>query len=239
MRTRFRGVGRYRAGMLRQSFIVAVGESDCESLGDGFLLQPANALSSLAFSIAGGLILVWAARAHGHERVVRLVVGFTVVLTGFGSLLYHGVDSTAARILHDGTFLATIWVLAVVNLARTHQRIRSVMWSLVLVGIGGITAAAAVIPRSTNLLAVVVVAAFIAADVRLRRLGLVHQVLWTVGVGAMGIAITALVVGRTGSPLCEPNSLFQGHALLHGLAAVAITLYVAATSDPDTNRIVQ
>jgi hypothetical protein len=38
--------------------------------------------------------------------------------------------------------------------------------------------------------------------------------------------------GRTGSPLCDPDSLLQGHAAWHLLGAAALTCWAAATLDP-------
>ena len=52
-----------------------IGDSDCETIGTGFLAQPINAVSSLSFSLAGLVVVWWATRVQGTERVVRIVFG--------------------------------------------------------------------------------------------------------------------------------------------------------------------
>ncbi|MGH2735388.1 MAG: hypothetical protein ACRDKZ_07405 [Actinomycetota bacterium] len=76
---------------------MALGASDCERIGDGFLAQPVNALSSLAFVAAGLWILSW-----GNRRVPT-AFGWVVLATGVGSFLFHGPQPAFARPAHDGT----------------------------------------------------------------------------------------------------------------------------------------
>jgi hypothetical protein len=46
---------------------------------------------------------------------------------------------------------------------------------------------------------------------------------WTaLGLTALGLAVWA--TSRSGGPLCRPESLFQGHAVWHGFAALALAL---------------
>ena len=73
--------------------------ADCERLHDGLLDEPVNTLSSLAYVAAGAC--VWR-----HDRVQ----GGALMLAGAGSVAYHGVGGSAARVLHD----VSIVLLAVV-----------------------------------------------------------------------------------------------------------------------------
>ena len=50
------------------------------------------------------------------------------------------------------------------------------------------------------------------------------------GLTAIAIGGIAFLLGRTGSPLCRPDSLFQWHALWHVLVAVALVAYAYAIS---------
>jgi hypothetical protein len=59
----------------------------CERLGAGFWAEPVNALTNLAFVIAG-LWGVVAARRSGSGRFVE-VLGWWVVAIGIGSFLFH------------------------------------------------------------------------------------------------------------------------------------------------------
>jgi hypothetical protein len=49
-----------------------------------------------------------------------------------------------------------------------------------------------------------------------------------VGLAAIALGGVAFLLGRTGSPLCNPASLFQWHALWHVLVAVALVAYAHA-----------
>jgi len=51
-----------------------------------------------------------------------------------------------------------------------------------------------------------------------------------VGLAAIAFGGIAYLLGRTGSPLCRPESLFQWHALWHVLVAVALVAYAYAIS---------
>jgi hypothetical protein len=213
-----------------QSTILAAGQGDCESLDSGVLLQPVNAVSSLAFTVVGLAIVWWARKAHGHERILRIVFGTVMVATGFGSFGFHGFDHPLAQFSHDITFLALVWMLATINVAEVLGWSRKTGWMVVGFGVALLSAVLAVGPTVTNILTVVVTAALIGSDVVLERRGGIARPWWIASLVAMAIAVAAFILGRTGAPLCDPDSVFQGHALWHLFAAAAIGMYFVATS---------
>ena len=78
-----------------------IGGSDCEEIGEGLLVQPVNALSSLAFVAAGIAVAV---RARGLDVAMKRQAWFfaaLLVLTGLGSVIYHGPQWPGARFMHD------------------------------------------------------------------------------------------------------------------------------------------
>ncbi len=78
-----------------------IGSSDCERIRDGRLAQPVNALTSLAFVAAAGVVL---ARTRGRDRDRRgevLAYGTILALVGFGSVAFHGPQPPGARAMHD------------------------------------------------------------------------------------------------------------------------------------------
>jgi hypothetical protein len=78
-----------------------MGCSDCERIRDGWLAQPVNALSSLAFVGAAGVVL---ARTWGLARDRRGEVagyGAMLALVGLGSVAFHGPQPPGARAMHD------------------------------------------------------------------------------------------------------------------------------------------
>jgi hypothetical protein len=84
-------------------------------------------------------------------------------------------------------------------------------------------------PASTVLLVGAVTAAVVAEAVLVRRPrpdggGRVGRV---VLVAALAVGVTAYLLGRTGGPMCRPDSLLQPHALWHLLTAVAMAAWAA------------
>jgi len=77
--------------------VLALGGSDCEALHDGWLGQPVNSLSSLAYVVAGAYVL----QMRGPPAP-----GVALGAVGLGSLLYHGPMPSWAEVLHDGSLVA-------------------------------------------------------------------------------------------------------------------------------------
>jgi hypothetical protein len=217
--------------MFRQALILVAGDTDCETIHDGWLLQPVNALSSLVFSVAGVAVIAWARRTEGHERTLRTIFGVAMIATGVGSFLFHGFDSSLAQFLHDITFLVTIWILAVINVTEMQRRSRYFGWGIVGVGAGVFSVVLLIGPQITNILTIIVIAALVGADIVLHRRGSVRTMWYWAALAAMVLAIAAFLLGRSSGPLCDPDSIFQGHAAWHVLAAIAVTSYFVATSD--------
>jgi hypothetical protein len=51
-------------------------------------------------------------------------------------------------------------------------------------------------------------------------------------VAALAAAVTLNLLGRTGAPLCQPDSLVQGHAAWHVLTAAAVMTWLDAWPNP-------
>ena len=87
--------------MFRISVPTPLGASDCEAIRDGWLAQPTNAVSSLAYVAAGA----WLGRrlVTRHGGVTPLGAGYVALLVGngLGSFVYHGPQVTGAEVAHD------------------------------------------------------------------------------------------------------------------------------------------
>ncbi|MEZ5176070.1 MAG: hypothetical protein R2823_07680 [Acidimicrobiia bacterium] len=216
--------------MVHLGRVLHAGGGDCEALAARGLLQAANAISSLGFSVAGVLIILWARSAPGVERSYRIGFGSLMVATGIGSFVYHGSAAESGQFLHDFTFLATIWTLAMISFGR----VRGMPWTLTWGSVAGGSAVLALLlvaaPSITNLLTAGLVVALIASDIVLARSGHLARGWRVAAIVLMSAAIVAYFVGRTGGPLCEPGSLLQPHAIWHLLAAGALAAYFVATS---------
>lgn len=98
------------------------GGTDCEAFAGGYLTQPVNALSSLAYVLVGALLI---GRARGLPRPARWLTGgggLLAVLVGAGSFAYHGPQPSAGRLLHDVPVDALVAAAAAVVLARLARR---------------------------------------------------------------------------------------------------------------------
>ena len=99
--------------------VAALGGADCERIRSGWLAQPANAVSSLAY-VGVGVWLLWRARADGAHRGALLAAGAAMVGVGLGSFAYHGPQPGWASAAHDASIVALavtlvsvhVWLLA-------------------------------------------------------------------------------------------------------------------------------
>lgn len=208
-----------------------MGGSDCESIGDGFLAQPVNAVSSLTFSIIGVVSIWWAMRVEGNERAVRIVFGLLMVFTGAGSVMFHGPQGPGSQFGHDVTFLVTVWFVAIINIAETLRWKRVAEWGVIAAGGLALSVVLVLAPGLTNVLMVATVISLIVSDVILHRRGRVRTRWYVASLVALVAAVAMFLLGRTGGPLCEPDSLFQGHGMWHLLGALALGAYFVATSE--------
>ena len=219
-----------------QVLFARLGESDCETIDAGFFAQPVNALSSFTFSIIGLVVSGWSTRVQGHERVVRIGFGSLMVMTGLGSVLFHGPQGPGSQFGHDVTFLVTVMFIAVLNVSEAYHWRRPIGWAVF--GVGSVVLGLSLIASSslTNVLMVIVVAALVTSDIALHRRGRIRTTWYVASLVLTAAAVIMFLLGRTGALLCDPESLFQGHALWHALAALALGSYFVATSDARVYR---
>lgn len=92
---------------------VGLGASDCERLRGGWLAQPVNATTSLAYLGASAVIAHRAAdpgtRAHGLALGFAAMVG----LVGVGSVAFHGPQPRGAKAMHDLPIIGVVGMAAV------------------------------------------------------------------------------------------------------------------------------
>jgi hypothetical protein len=156
----------------------------------------------------------------------HLVYGSLVALNGAGSVALHGPYPPWADLAHDLPLVALAAYVAVDAAADLRGTPLSAAWWVMPVVVAAPVVAVA--PDWGDLvqagLAVVTVAlSLMRARVRpaLRRSILTSMAI--LGVGALVGTLT-----RSGAPLCRPDSLFQGHAVWHVLAALALWLLAPA-----------
>jgi hypothetical protein len=217
-----------------EPILASLGAGDCERLLDGPLVQPVNAWTSLAYTVVGLALIVTFTASRGRERTYRVVFGVLLALTGIGSFLYHGPQSSGAGFAHDITFLAALWFLVSIDLGPGLGRPARFTWSLFAGLTAGTGAILLAFPTVTNLLTGVAVVALIVSDVTLRRRGGTDGRLIGIALGLFAVSLVSNVLGRTGGPFCSPGSLVQYHAFWHTLSAMALGAYYLSTVGPRT-----
>ncbi|MGH3668326.1 MAG: hypothetical protein ACRDWF_07090 [Acidimicrobiia bacterium] len=181
--------------------------ADCEAIGVGFLGQPINALTTLAFVLTG--IIVIARRRDGGW------IGIGLIATGIGSLLFHGPMPPGNEWAHDVTLA---WLLTIVaGLGSRWERLTHLP-ALAVIGISF-----AMLPVIADPLAIAMtVVAVISILRRDRTAATVAPLLLLAAAAVFGR------LGATGGPLCDPESLFQPHAVWHLGAATAVAWWALA-----------
>lgn len=199
----------------------------CELVADGPLHEPVSAVTSLAFVVAAAAIPVVAGRAAGRlgpgddpRRTLSYAV--LVAAVGIGSAVQHGPDPSWSDLAHDAPLLATVAFVGADALADlTGRRRRWWWWALPTTAILPVVLNA---PRAGDVTQAIVAATAIGLSLarararpRLRTRTLLALALLAIG-GAIG------TLSRAGGPLCVPESVWQGHAVWHVLAAAALVV---------------
>ena len=213
-----------------------MGSSDCEQIGQGLLAQPANTLSSLAYVLAGVLLLRRSLAGRTGARTMPMVYAVAVIGVGIGSAAFHGPMPAWGRFAHDLSIAAVLaFVIGYdVALARGASANAGVA---MFVGITGACAVVlAVAPDAGNALDAVLVAGAVVAEIGASRSAAGRATadgrLWIVIAGVVTIGALLNAVGRTDAPLCEPDSPVQLHAVWHVLTAFVLWLYGTAALGP-------
>ena len=182
---------------------------DCELIRSGFLAQPVNTITTLAFFVAG----VWLLR-----RQATFWIGIALIVTGVGSFVFHGPMPSWGQWAHDASLS---WLIVTVGGLHTRWE-RWSRWPALAV----LALLVALLPQLADPVAIaltVVVAGSILWRRPSRREAL--------ALGLLGIAAVFGRLGSTGGPLCDPTSVFQPHGVWHVAAALSIAWWGTARAD--------
>jgi hypothetical protein len=190
--------------------------ADCEAIGAGFLGQPINALTTFGFIVAGIIVIV--------RRQDMRWIGIGLVSTGIGSLLFHGPMPTGNEWAHD---VSLAWLVTMIAGWGTRWERVSRLPALVVIG-----SLVALVPVIADPLAgLMTVAAVMSILIRDRSASTVGPLLLLASVAVFGR------LGATGGPLCNPDSLFQPHAVWHLGSALAVTWWAMRAATTRSVRV--
>ena len=224
-----------------------IGDSDCEELGEGSLVQPANALSSLAYvAVAIAIAIRVAQRSktvvdRGTYLAESLVYAACLVAVGVGSVLFHGPQPAGSKVLHDLPILLTVVFIINHDLHLVFSRLRHEMATFVGAAVvaTGLTLVSTDAGLAAAAVGVVVVAVleFVVYRTRRRRVATRRQRQAYVAIIAVAaVAGASWLLGRTGSPLCDPDDAFQFHGLWHAMSSLIFGLWWWLAIDQPAGR---
>jgi len=210
------------------------GSGDCEAHTSWG--QPVLFASSAAYVIAALFVLWWASRHNSNRapitraQVWPYVIG--LIAAGLGSMDYHGPALGPEPLLHDAGLALALVAAVSIDLTQLDVWRPARSWGLLGLTIAAV-ALIALFPTISPALAGVAAIGLIITELAVCRRGI--RVIGTpllIGIGALLVGAAIFAVSRTGGPLCDPESPFQGHAVWHALTATALGLWIV-TALPD------
>jgi hypothetical protein len=215
---------------------IAVNDCYCEAFTGGIVEQPVNTLSNFGFVVVG-LWILWTAsqdRTAGSgsrmttEQVYPLLYGAVGVFLGVGSMYFHAsmtewggwIDLVSMHLFITYLLLYDVIVL----------RERSTGWFLraFTVANGALAVLLWVMDNGYGKFVFgTLIVATLALEYRLAAqdspVARDRRWLWS-GLGVYVFGQLIWVLSRDGAPLCDPDSLLQGHALWHLTSAATVLL---------------
>lgn len=213
----------------------------CEALRDGLIRQPINALSSLAFPLAG-LAMLWrapkiepGARARfRRDKRIHVAWALCCIFLGPASVVYHATFLALPGLFDDIAMI--VWM----SLFAAYHAGRAFAWK-------GIRILATFALMAATFFALAVTSLLVAPQINgphhvteaAAGIAILSPVLsylrhgfpgwrseaWLVAaVGTFAFAFFTFVRSSTGGPWCVPASWLQGHAVWHVLSVASIWL---------------
>lgn len=199
----------------------------CEAIRDGWIRQPANTLSSLAFVAVAVLVLAGASaqpRVPGPDsQDARGLAGpfvLALLVIGAGSAFYHASLSFAGQFVDVlGMYLVATFIIAV-NLRRRHAIANAAVVAGYTVANALLALVLFAVPGVRRQVFAALIATGVALELR-RPAGFARgrrRLLGAVALLGAGFALWVLDITRVA---CAPASWAQGHAAWHVLGAAA------------------
>ncbi len=194
----------------------------CEATVMGYVTEPANTWSNVAYLMVGTYILINQKKeTHPLLRLMPIAIIALAFLSGF----YH---ATNAWVTQFGDFLGMFMVASIpllMNLEKLGlKKAGTLSGYIFLVTVScGVTILGRMLSLPIQSLIVIFFAGIIVTELLLAKespLASYKNLFMSLGFFATAISFSALDVSRT---ICDPhNHVIQGHALWHGFSAVGV-----------------
>ncbi|MEO7298486.1 MAG: ceramidase domain-containing protein [Verrucomicrobiota bacterium] len=212
-----------------------IGRGFCEA-SDGLIKQPVNTWSNFGF-IAAGLAIAWLMwkNAFSENRNTFTLTSFTpiffsslVILVGPCSMAMHATLSRVGGALDMFSMFLICGFLMAYSLQRFFGW-KPLYFTIVFVLVTAVGEWAAtyrhhfhlISGRNAFLFFIAVTVIFETLNSFVRKLK--HEIKWLIyGLLTFLVALTFWNLWKTNSPLCNPHSLMQGHAVWHLLDALSL-----------------
>lgn len=195
----------------------------CESRLCGWVSEPANAWSNVAFVLVGAFLLV---RAAQLRKGPLALIGVTSTLVGIGSFLFHMSGTLFGELVDVSTMLLISGLMLTLELRRL-VKMTAVQTMALYVAVNGLFELLLLtFPDMGIPLFASQIALFIAAHVacRVKKLQAdYHFMRWLFW--AFSVAFTVWVLDWTGTACDAQMHIFNGHAVWHVLNAVCMYFY--------------
>lgn len=194
------------------------------------LRQPSNALSSLAYVVAGGFVL--GQRGGAVPRPLRLLLGASLAALGAGSIFFHGSITLVAQQLDMTATYGT--VLSLIAIAATKLGARS---NAMVLGGGVVGADVAAygfdLYRHGTWLLPLLIGLALLASVTIWSRSRAAGPRWSFFSALAGLVIGGVSWVLDGKKVgCRPEGVLQWHALWHVATAIGVWALFAYFDEP-------
>jgi len=207
----------------------------CETITHGFIRQPVNAYTNLAYIIIGIYILIYLFhtrsnrqkknRITGLSRKIFILFGLASIAVGIGSFIYHAGFTFLGMELDDDT----MYLIGSFMLFWGCAHIQSMSVRRFLLFYFLLNICLELIIYFFPVLRGPLFGLLVLGSILIDRLIILYQkttsqvkyLVWGVGLFTLGYLVW---IPDYTKQICVPNSIIQGHAIWHVLTALAILM---------------
>jgi hypothetical protein len=199
----------------------------CEDRLCGWIAEPANAWSNLAFLVVGVYLL---RRARLERRTPLYLVGTTSILVGLGSFLFHMSGTFIGEYLD----LSAMFLIGSLMVTMEARRLVPMGFGRLAACFFGLTIGSMLLLLAFKTIGIALFGIQVAlvyasnifwrARAKARGKVVIHRHAWWLG-STFAVALGIWVLDLTGAVCAPGNHVFNGHSVWHVLTAVCLYFF--------------